>query len=99
MLHSNLYIKSVTSESYFWTSVASRLKTNKPAICFQVTEEGDDQQACPTLQQIEENVQNWGQVEPELDEERSELGEEGVEDNNEEHIEGAEKVVEGSPVS
>ena len=61
-----------------------------------MTEEGDDQQACPTLQQIEENVQNWGQVEPELDEE---LGEEGVEDNSEEHIEGAEKVVEGSPVS
>ena len=61
-----------------------------------MTEEGDDQQACPTLQQIEENVQNWGQVEPELDEEHLELAEEELGDN-EEHTEGAEKVVEGSP--
>ena len=65
---------------------------------FQVTEEGEDQQACPTLQQIEENVQNWGQVEPELEEEHLELAEEeGVGDINEEHTEGVEHVVEGSP--
>ena len=48
------------------------------------------------MQQIEENVQNWGQVEPELDEEQLELAEEGLGDN-EEHTEAAEKVVEGSP--
>ena len=64
-------------------------------IFFQVTEEGEEQQACPTLQQIEENVQNWGQAEPDLDEEHLEAVE-GVGDN-EEHTEGADKVVEGSP--
>ena len=65
---------------------------------FQVTEEGDDQQACPTLQQIEENVQNWGQVVPELEEEHLELAEEeGVGDINEEQTEDVEHVVEGSP--
>ena len=63
-----------------------------------MTEEGEEQQACPTLQQIEENVQNWGQAEPELDSEQLEA-EEGVGDN-ENHTEGAENEVEGSaPVS
>ena len=67
-------------------------------ISFQVTEEGEEQQACPTLQQIEENVQNWGQAEPDLDAEQLEA-EEGVGDN-EDHTEGAENEVEGSaPVS
>lgn len=56
---------------------------------FQVTEEGDEeQQACPTLQQIEENVQNWGQAEPELVEEDLEA-EEGI-GGNVEHTGGIE---------
>ena len=64
-----------------------------------MTEEGEEQQACPTLQQIEENVQNWGQAQPELDAEQLET-EEGVDGVNEEHTEGAENGVEGSgPVS
>ena len=57
-------------------------------ICFQVTEEGEEQQACPTLQQIEENVQNWGQAEPELVEEDLEA-EEGI-GGNVEHTGGIE---------
>ena len=63
-----------------------------------MTEEGEDQQACPTLQQIEENVQNWGQVVPELEEEHLELAEEeGVGDINEGQTGDVEHVVEGSP--
>ena len=66
-----------------------------------MTEEGEEQQACPTLQQIEENVQNWGQAQPELDVDADQLEtEEGVDGVNEEHTEGAENGVEGSgPVS
>ena len=65
-----------------------------------MTEEGEEQQACPTLQQIEENVQNWGQDVPELDVDAEQPeAEEGV-GVNEEHTEGAERDVEGSaPVS
>ena len=53
-------------------------------IYFQVTEEGEEQQRCPTLEQIEENVQNWGQqADPDVEEGHLEQLDEQVGDNGE----------------
>ena len=53
-----------------WLHKDSTNPENKDfTIYFQVTEEGEEQQRCPTLEQIEENVQNWGQqADPDVEE-------------------------------
>jgi len=87
-----IIVKHVRKDLLDLLPVPGRIKTylNTPFYYSeQVTEEGDEeQQACPTLQQIEENVQNWGQAEPELVEEDLEA-EEGI-GGNVEHTGGIE---------